>query len=54
MDWFLYDIGLRHERVNAFQTNVAFSFPLKILKKSLAFLMVSGRVKLDYWPELYS
>ena len=22
MDWFLYDIGLRHERVNKFKTNI--------------------------------
>ena len=29
MDWFLYDMDLRRERVNPFQTNVSFLYPLK-------------------------
>ena len=29
MDWFLFNMDLRHERVKAFLTNVAISFYLK-------------------------
>ena len=29
MDWFLYDRDLHHERVNPFQANVPFLYPLK-------------------------
>ena len=32
MDWFLYDIGLRHERVNPFLPNVSFDSPENIRK----------------------
>ena len=30
IDWFLYDIDLRHERVNLFQHNVPFLYSLKM------------------------
>ena len=29
MDWFLYDNGLRHERVNPFVPDAPFLYPLK-------------------------
>ena len=32
MDWFLYDNGLRHERVNPFVPNAPFLYPLKTQK----------------------
>ena len=39
MDWFLYDIGLRHERVNKLTI-----FP-EIIRKSV--LMISGGVEIN-------
>ena len=55
MDWFLYDNGLRHERVklynfekHPFHADVHFSTPLKTSENPL----FSEGIDIEHWPEL--
>ena len=48
MDWFLYDNGLRHERVKLFYLVLTHFIPLVSLW-SRGFLMFSEGIQRDHW-----